>query len=1046
MKPLKLSITAFGPYKGKVDIDFERLGNGLLLINGDNGAGKTTIFDAICYALYGENSDKDRPNDSIRSQYAEDTTPTEVRFEFLSNGHRYVITRSPTQLIRGKRKGKYEGGKSKMMAAVSLEGESLDKAYVSSSEVKEKILEVIGLDASQFRQTMMIAQGKFRDLVSADTKMRRELFRSIMDSEAINQFCKDIAEEARKLAEGIQNENVRLVQEIQHFKAASDDLARDIAAADAYAIPTLLPRLQEESASRNDSLKELEKEKAQREAASLNADKALSKAERDNQNVVLYQQNHEALISLLALKEEKASLQKRLLRDKDAKEVLAMEEMRKAAENRLYVETKAGEELRSSLSQTQALAEGHEKTYQEQIGPLKEEQKQKTEELASVNSQLSEFGKIEALESQRKESQSKLDSLLADLSKKAKEKEDAHTKAEALRKKHEGHDYSYNLSNEQFHYKGLKEKEEKLKQLARKNEEYLSESKAMHEKENDVALAAKQWAEANQAHLDAELHSLSRASIALAKELVEGEPCPVCGSIHHPHPAKAENGKDDALEDLPHLKEKADKLLSVLQERKTIFGIAQNKVDLLAEALTSMAKELGIAKERFVTVTDIEEEQSLLDIVIKESAENIKQMNAQIEKRDEDYKLAQSLDEKAKRLEAEIEASQPRKDAATAIIASCQGQIDSAKSRLSYPSREEAKAHYEQLDKRLNETQRLIDQLERTKQADQKSLATVTAKIAAHDEHLKQRKEEADNAAEKCQILLKEKGFESLESAQKANVFSNEQQQSLSDELNEYFINLQARRNSEASYIGHGFHLLSSIDLEPLKEQSSSAKAAAREASENYALAKKALTDNNAVIHSIEAILKQKEEAFTWANQVALLANTANGKMPGMHFNFEVYYQRQIFLRVVEKASRKLEQITDGEFRLQMRKLDDATGNSQFGLDLDVFDSRTGQTRDIKSLSGGEQFKAALSLALSFSEVISERHGYVEIDCMFIDEGFGSLDEKSIPEIVALLKRLAIDNNRSIGVISHVPGLKESITKQIVVRKGQNGSTIEILS
>jgi len=255
MKPLKLSLTAFGPYKGHVEIDFDRLGDGLLLINGDTGAGKTALFDAICYALYGENSDKDRPNDFIRSHYATPDTPTEVRFEFVSNGHRYVITRTPLQYILGKRKGKFEGGKSRSAATVTLEGESLDKVYTSPTEVKEKIREIIGLDAAQFRQTTMIAQGKFRDLVHADTKARQSLFRTIMDSEPINQFCKDIAEEAKRLEESIQNENVRLAQEVQHFVTESEELSKQIREADPHSIPTLLlPRLENEIASSEISL------------------------------------------------------------------------------------------------------------------------------------------------------------------------------------------------------------------------------------------------------------------------------------------------------------------------------------------------------------------------------------------------------------------------------------------------------------------------------------------------------------------------------------------------------------------------------------------------------------------------------------------------------------------------------------------------------------------------------------------------------------------------------------------------------------------------
>lgn len=1047
MKPLKLILTAFGPYKDRVEIDFERLGEGLLLINGETGAGKTALFDAICYALYGENSDSDRPKEFIRSQYADDSVLTSVQLEFLSNGHRYVITRSPLQYVRGKRKGKYEDGKSKSMPSVSLEGEGLPKVYVNANEVKEKVHEIVGLDAMQFRQTTMIAQGKFRELVKADTKQRRELFRSIMDSEPINRFCLDLAAEAKRLEEGIHLENVKLAQEVQHFNCDAPSLMEEIKNADAHDIQNaLLPKLEAQLELDEDKVAELEIASQRAKEESENASKALKNAEQNNQSFDLYLANHGALAKLLALESEMKALRDALLRDAEAKEVLAKAEEARKAQDKVETEKGVGRNIQQQLALAQDAFEQAKKVFEEDLPKQKEELKLQNEKLVEVKKQLEALRRYAQLEDLLLRKRIEEEKAVAALNQCKENRGKAETEAQSIRQKWEGVDLITPQANAEYRRKELLDRSQKLKELRDAYDEVLSSRILQAKEETRATKAAEEWQKANKDYVGAELHSLAHASATLASRLVEGEPCPVCGSTHHPNPAKPEEGQTLITEEvLQSLKASADDAMAAFTKVKASLAAAEQAKQLKEEAMKRRALELGIAlqEDSFESALAAAEEKIKDDL--SSCNKEISRIKEQLIQKTNELLQAQNLEGRVKELDGEIETKQGSLKPLSDAVASLKGQVEETKAQIPNQNKEEVEARNIALAYSIKELESSIDTLQLNYSRAEKSLAERKAQDQAHKLHLNQRVEEANQAKEQGEQLRIQKGFESLESAQKAHIFTDEERLNKEKDTNAFFISLEACRNNEKQYVDKGFDRLQKTDLEPLKEKANALREQMVDAANRASLAGKAQSDNREVVRRIKAILKQKEEAFAWANQVALLSNTANGKNPGMHFNFEVYYQRQIFQHVVARASRKLEQISDGQFTLQLRRLEEGNGNAQLGLDLDVFDARTGQTRDVKSLSGGEQFKTALSLALSFSEVISERHGYIEIDCMFIDEGFGSLDEKSIPEIVQLLKRLANEHGRSIGIISHVVALKESISKQIVVSKGTAGSTLQIL-
>ncbi len=1046
MKPLKLTMTAFGTYKGQVTIDFAKLGDGLFLINGDTGAGKTTIFDAICYALYGENSDTERPTEYIRSQYASPETKTEVILEFSCNGHEYRIIRSPSQLVPAKRKGKREDGLREVLGTVALEGAHLPKVYTNVNEVKRKIQEIVGLDANQFRQTTMIPQGRFRELVQADTAERRDLFRSVMQSEPIRKFCADIASEAKNLATKIDAENIRLQTEAQHYVPHNPDLLEKIKTATPAEVGvSLLPLLREDLEQMKAALAEMRKVTNAASLAHTAAMDEAQKAETSENHRLIYADNHKALMALLEREPLMLATIAAIKRQELADAVVEA--------NKTYVEAEASHQsaltLRNELmgkeqailptfEAAQAAIENEAPLLREKVLTLGEEIQnlsKKKEGIRVVTAVREALNTVDKQHRVAKDAYARLQKELTDVREKAK----------TIRQQLSQDDNGTAKANLDYRLSELKKQAGILTSLLQLCVAVAEAKKAMEAAEKALAERTQEWEAAQASYDHAQKTFLASSCSRIAEELEDGKPCPVCGSTEHPAPAKkvAETYTEDQVNTLL---EGATRSSKVCNAARSAFVSAQSTFQERQAALLEQCKSLlGLETSAETVEVDLRHHEEILKEKIKTAEAELAVVDQAIAARQEQLEQAELLEKQAADMEARL--------------AGLQGEVEQfLQKKLRYQSQLEQAEHDvgrrtdESISKALLAAKKDREGLERQLTAITKNWEKANAEREAIRAELKAVERQL---AERVEIMTKAKGFlaEELQrqgfvdvaSAQTAMVFSSEELAHRRDEAMGYQAELEVLRRNENSYVARGYHELQPIDIAPLKEKAEAAHQVWFDAKQAETVFEARIDANAGVLASLDAILSAKAESIQWANRVEALSRVANGKNPGQHFNFEVYYQRQIFLRVIEKASRRLSAITDGRFTLLSRPLASAKGGAQIGLDLDVFDSHTGQTRDVRSLSGGEQFKTALALALSFSDVISERHGYVEIDCMFIDEGFGSLDDTSLPEVVALLKRIAQDGNRAIGIISHVPALKEAIAKQIVVKKGQDGSTLTVI-
>ena len=1047
MKPIKLTMTAFGPYKGTVSVDFASFGDGLFLINGDTGAGKTTIFDAICYALYDENSDTDRPKTALRSQYASSDTKTEVTLEFSCGGHNYVITRSPRQYNKGKRKGKSEDGLILVQASVCLEGASLNKAYTAANEVKAKIQEIVGLDSEQFRQTTMIAQGKFRELVKADTKQRQELFRSVMESEPIKRFCEDIANEAKRLSAEVETENTKLSQQIANFSTDNEELRAKIVNANSSEIAiVVLPLLEQDVMESEAKLEEDELPLAMAKEATSSSKKAVIDAENNNKNFATYQTNH---AELLRLEEQRPSFEQKasaMQRQDKASKVLILSSNHSRAEQDKASAISILEKNQELLKKAEILWAQAKQNRDTLLPSLDEKQKQahQVEEQLHTKIRLKQQGESDAKLLKQKENELKL--FQEQRSQRANALQKLQAETEDLRKKHEDEDYLTPLSNTRAQIETTQKKLQSVKSIQLRLQQYRGEENAQKKRLEEGERLTQSWKKAHQRYMEGQTQYLASASYVLAETLRENKPCPVCGSIHHPTPA-TKPSQAISKEELEQLRQNED---DAQKQMNAVITQVKAKDEALRTSAAYLISQYQEVFEHTVSVEDLgarlEEDAIALNSRVKELDQTVALCNAAIKQAKDDKAKAQANEETLNKEKAALDAMDQSIAKSKEEISEIKGRLNAVDESLSQVSLDQLREEEKQVQLETKRIESEIKKINDDFAAANTSYTRLFATVEENQKSLQKATNDFENAKIALQKGLEDNGFASLEEAKDSMLFDAITLEENKKQIKAFNDQYALHKGNENAYVQNGYDKLVPIDIEPLKEKEKEDEEAYLALSNARASFMERLNANKQTILLAKNILKDKENAIAWANKVEALSRTANGKNPGQHFNFEVYYQRQIFLRVIERASKKLEQITDGEFTLQSRKLDEsAKGNSQFGLDIDAFDSHTGQARDVKTLSGGEQFKAALALALSFSEVISERHGYVEIDCMFIDEGFGSLDDKSLPEVIQLLKRLAADNGRSIGIISHVVALKESISKQIVVKKGQNGSALTVI-
>ena len=914
MRPLRLKISAFGPYAGCTELDLEKLGeSGIYLITGTTGAGKTTIFDAIMYALYGEPSGDNRTAAMFRSKYALPETPTEVELTFLNKGKIYTIKRNP-EYERLSKKG---SGTTNQKASVLLTYP--DGSTVSNTkEVRDAILGIIGVDRSQFSQIAMIAQGDFMKLLLADSKQRQEIFRNIFKTSYCEKIQDMLKEEAGKLTRQLSEEKISVEQYIKGILCDEDDvLSLDAQKAREGNLPLsevleLIPAIIAKDKENADSLQnEINKNEKQTEAVTALLTKAerYAKAEKE-----------------LALFRKEFAEGEQQLKEKQAR----AEELKKQSplqEEKLREQTA----IQAQYGDYDALAE-----MQNTIAALGEAIKKDKESAALSKSRAEQLAK----------ETSALREELAGVS------ESGEAREKLLREKEQAQEKQKSINV-------IRKELANYVMLAR---QYQEDVAVYRTKEAEYNKAKSTYDVMNKAFLD------SQAGI-LAEGLTEGEPCPVCGSLTHPHKAEraAETPTEAGLKSAEAL---TSRLAKELEGASRIAGETRGKASAMKNSLLEKIKELPEG-------TTLENAREAADAVLSALSEAIKQLdnaikaeNAKLARRESLSKAIPEKEKTAEELKSNIALLEKKTAADEAKLEETTRQLSAVSGKLRFASKAEAVRRVELLRK----------------------------EIEAHKESL----EKADNELRETEKLVTEL---------KGKI------QQLEKELSE----------KEA------------VDTDALQKERLELAAAKRTLAEKQKTVASRIDANTRITDSISrkaTEMSAVEKHLSWMNA---LANTATGRIKEKKITFEAYIQAASFERIIRRANTRLMIMSDGQYELVRRERSE-DNRSQSGLDLDVKDYYNGSVRNVRTLSGGESFMASLSLALGLADEIQMNAGGIKLDTMFVDEGFGSLDEQTLQLAFRALASLS-DGNRLVGIISHVGELKNKIDKKIIVTKDRTGGS-----
>ena len=915
MRPLNIKLSAFGPYAGCTEIPMKEIGeNGLYLITGDTGAGKTTIFDAICYALFGEASGPNRSVAMFRSKYADPATPTEVELEFSHAGAVYTVKRNP-EYMRPSKRG---DGFTPQVAGAELhlpDGRVITKL----KEVTAAVEDILGVNRDQFSQIAMLAQGDFLKLLLASTAERIAIFRELFKTQNYLTLQNRLESSRKEIQDKVSDVQKSVNQYIAGIQVDKDDvLSMEVENAVAGKMTTddvilLLDKLTNQDSLAKDRLEtELKETNAELDQVSsrIGSAKTLEKAK-------------EAIVK--------------------AKEELSTEEPKIDGLNVAFEEAKKALNEKTRLEKEATKIEGERPKYE-----AADKEAQEIDELHKNNNKLKED--LEKTSEKRKEK----NGILAELKKEQSSFEDTGAQIEKL---------SASLDKIEAEAETLNELSESLKKYF-SDVENLKKEQDKYKKENETFVTLNHIYEAkDQAFRNAQAGFL-------AQNLKEGMPCPVCGSTSHPLLAILSD--DTPLEqEIKAAKKDAENARSVRD--KSAEAISGQKM-----ATETFAEELKKKTGKSLNTEDLTEARDKLDDVMKDIAARRETARSDIEKENRKIKRKKELDQQIPQLDEEIETLVKNAERLQNDISAGEAKekektthLESLKKELNYSDKNEAAKEKKNLEEQAKALQTAFDQADDALKKQRTKIAELKAAIRGNENTIKSSKEiDLDVEEQKRQDLSKK-------------------QNECVNQLNSVSGRLETNERTRVNIISQSENII------------------------------------------------ELEKKLQWVNS---LTETANGKINGKEkVMLETYIQTTFFDRIINRANLRLLTMSGGQYEL-IRLKEAENEKSQSGLDLGVIDHNNGSERSVKTLSGGESFIASLSLALGLSDEVQSSAGGIQIDTMFVDEGFGSLDLDTLDMAYRALSGLT-EGNRLVGIISHVADLKARIDKQIVVTKDQSGGS-----
>lgn len=1067
MRPLKLKMQAFGSYGRETVIDFTKPEQNLFLITGDTGAGKTTIFDAIVFALYGEASSTSNKKEGVvlQSQYAELNIEPYVEMEFMEGEERYTVRRVPRHLktvTRGAAKGK---GTREITGSVTLF--MPDGTEYPSKETNAKLQEITGLTKSQFMQVAMIAQGEFMELLRAKSDDKKKIFRKLFNTEMYEQIVNELGNRKRNMEREIavirtrcQSETARIKffgdkaeeknpgdDEISLCEKRLEELKKRVSDGEIVVMPELTEVLERYLVILDNQLKKAQK--LYEDAAEIRDKK---------RDIYIEAQQLQSLFIQRKQTEEELEEYRKQSFEMENKEKLAGSVSDAWEIKTFYDFWKAGQEdaerVRTAFeTQTERLPG----LMEEEEGMIQEEQK-KQKELETVQEEytrtLEKAEKAIQLFGQIKETKKKMD-MGKELLEKARIKEEADKKAfevlenreKALRDRSEQlADAGEKLAVCQSQMKEINGMTADLKALFSIYKEQKTYEKKIEELKEKYKEARASYEKKHGEHEKKRQNFLDAQAGFLASELMEGMPCPVCGSIEHPRPCVMKKEHSEFTREGMDLLEKETEKLRAEQEN--LSAEVKSNTDLRDVKKQDFDESFNRLKNRMrENIPALPEEfspgqgQELIRQWMKEVQENGIKYQRDWEELQSVQKQMKDLEEEkpAVRKQMEISAEQVRE--ARIAYESAKAEFQSYSFSSDFESEEAAKkaeAEAARKKERFTEdynTARAAREKAGTERSNTETLIKkYRAELPTAEAEEEKRKKNYESMAE---------GKEMAESQWKSltDIYEKQMTEQLRKEV-------QVFREGKKAAEGKAQSLTAAIGnrkppvMADIQKETEDAEHRLKSAESLRDQIRSVYKDNKEADHILSPMLQERQKLVEEHGRIDHLYRLVSGNVSGSRMDLETYVQRYYLEKILYAANRRFRDMSAGQFELRMYNLEKAGEGKNRGLDLMVYSAVTGKEREVRTLSGGESFMAALALALGMADQIQESSAAINLDMMFIDEGFGSLDEHSRNQAVKVLLEMA-EGSKLIGIISHVTELKQEIEDQLIVTKDESGSHVK---
>ncbi|MCT4791640.1 MULTISPECIES: SMC family ATPase [Exiguobacterium] len=1000
MRPERLTLRAFGPFADEQTIDFRALGGRtMFVISGNTGAGKTTIFDALTFALYGETSGGEREMSDLRSHFAKPEHKTEVELEFLLKGERYRIIRQPSQPHPV---NKTDYGHEAELAR--HDGTSWKPLALKIPEIRQQVQELLQLDHKQFSQILLLPQNKFRELLMAESKDKLQILKQLFKTEHYGEFQQRLHRKALDLAAAIKETKTKQLAKLEelpldlNWSEATETTIR-------HQTDTLLVALDEK----------IEQAKTVEQTGRQTVEQLterLRQAEHLEQTFTEYDQ-------LLHLEQQLALTLPETIRQKEQYDAAS----RAAAIQGVYETFQSEEQSVRQLTGTKQTVLSELKHLQQQLDQVNRTVEQLTMQEPEIREASRRLEQITE-ELQRLKDQEQLVRQQEDLRRAVAKLNPDALREQRTRQRSERTQLQAEISmmiDDSSIRLSLQERRFVLQSIEQKHLEWQrNEAERLQLIEQGTRVKAEKE-QAEKTYTAGRQNERRQLAAELAAHLHDGEACPVCGSATHPQLAV----KMEAL-DVEALHQSYLTAQSAHQELQATYRTVAERKRQLEQELATLADGQPVPTD----VTAIRSE--INDLKGQEN-----RLQQQQERKQQLEQQLRTIETELEQADRQIEEETNQQSKLLLELARLEGMLNRNPDEA---SRRELEIEQQTLTKRLAEFEAARTASQNQKQRLDQEVAARSGRLEHIEEELATHTSKQTEVKRVFERSLQEERFETVEQFEQARL-TRQMMEGLAERLEAD----RRKRQDVESGLGRIRQLIQQQDrpdltaLRPLVRQAEAELATAtdyRIGVEKEQLHIKQLVD---AWSSLQQQIEAEDARYGILGELARVGVGENAQ----RMTFETYVQTAYFDEILQAANRHLHGMTSGRFLLE-RKTEAGKGLKKYGLDLNVFDAYTSQTRHVKTLSGGESFKASLALALGLSEVVQEASGGVSLETMFIDEGFGTLDPESLEQAIETLLSIQA-SGRMVGIISHVQELKSRVDAKIEVTQGKTGSTIRLV-